>query len=404
VVPFLGRAAELDDLSTWCSSSGARFGVRLISGPGGAGKSRLAAELCTKLIRTGWRAGFLPAPQGNDDDPTSVLRPTLIIIDYVDSEVERAARLVGGLLHRHHGPPVRVLLIARNRGSWWTTFLGLEPLVEGFTGRDVALGEEPLLQAERDHHFAVASAAFVAALKMDPVSRADLSDAAFQFPLLVHLQALLKVLGASAPRGEQPPVAATLIEAMLRREAKHWMTGFTNHRVDLSTRQQRVAVALASFAGAGTREDLKELMRAHPDLDDAGSDVLGRVADAVHDLYPGIPHLGPLEPDLFTEWLVATDLVADSSTLAKSLACAATTEQTSRMLAVLGRAITSPIVSSGPNSRRLSLQPSTGCSHRSSKPRSVQAYRRLLSPRRCPNCYEPRHARRQHLAQWILCL
>lgn len=54
VVPFTGRAAELDALETWCAASGAGL-ARLVTGGGGAGKTRLALELCTRMGARGWR-------------------------------------------------------------------------------------------------------------------------------------------------------------------------------------------------------------------------------------------------------------------------------------------------------------------------------------------------------------
>ena len=44
VVPFRGRP-ELDELLAWCGT-GERVGVRLVTGDGGAGKTRLALRLC----------------------------------------------------------------------------------------------------------------------------------------------------------------------------------------------------------------------------------------------------------------------------------------------------------------------------------------------------------------------
>jgi tetratricopeptide (TPR) repeat protein len=343
VVRFLGRLAELDDLMGWCSLPEMRFGTRLITGPGGAGKSRLAAELCSRLTHRGWRAGFLSA-SARDDEEIVFGNPTLIVIDYADTDVERVARLTGRLLQRTDGPPVRLLLLARARGAWWTTYLALEPLAEAFSGHEIALGAHPLLASERDEHFSAATTAFASALDTKPPAVVDLSDAAFQVPLLVHLRALLRVIDAPPSLDRTEPMAGRLLEAMLRREAKHWASGFSHHHADLSTMQQRTAVAIASFAGAPTREALKSVLRAHPDLHDARSDLVGRVADALRELYPGDPYLVPLQPDLLTEWLVASDLLGDSPWLATVFSHASTLEQKERMVSVLSRAAVSPAI------------------------------------------------------------
>ena len=44
VVPFLGREQPLAELQGWCHGP-ARFALRVLTGDGGAGKTRLAAEL-----------------------------------------------------------------------------------------------------------------------------------------------------------------------------------------------------------------------------------------------------------------------------------------------------------------------------------------------------------------------
>ena len=47
----------LKQMIGWCES-GPRIAIRLITGPGGTGKTRLMLEVCDRLPRT-WRAGFL---------------------------------------------------------------------------------------------------------------------------------------------------------------------------------------------------------------------------------------------------------------------------------------------------------------------------------------------------------
>src|SRR3954451_9188735 len=64
--PLVGRDDEISELKEW-ANSGAAVRVRLLSGPGGAGKSRLASELARKLRDTGeWTAGFVRADSDAD--------------------------------------------------------------------------------------------------------------------------------------------------------------------------------------------------------------------------------------------------------------------------------------------------------------------------------------------------
>ena len=63
MVPFTGRAAELEALERWCLD--VRAGrVRLVSGEGGSGKTRLALELGKRLAGRGWR--FVQVGEGRE--------------------------------------------------------------------------------------------------------------------------------------------------------------------------------------------------------------------------------------------------------------------------------------------------------------------------------------------------
>src|ERR1019366_4449886 len=56
VVGFVGRERELAALAAWCQDDQAGR-LRLLTGPGGVGKTRLAIELADRMRGGGWRAG-----------------------------------------------------------------------------------------------------------------------------------------------------------------------------------------------------------------------------------------------------------------------------------------------------------------------------------------------------------
>lgn len=58
VVPFRARP-ELEELVAWCTRGG-RAGVRLVTGDGGAGKTRLALRLGEVLAASGWQQLWVP--------------------------------------------------------------------------------------------------------------------------------------------------------------------------------------------------------------------------------------------------------------------------------------------------------------------------------------------------------
>jgi tetraacyldisaccharide-1-P 4'-kinase len=72
VVPFRGRTAELAEVAAWCHSSDV-VSTRLVTGPGGSGKTRFAAEIRKRLVDRGWLAGFLQPDEGAKGLTTSPL-------------------------------------------------------------------------------------------------------------------------------------------------------------------------------------------------------------------------------------------------------------------------------------------------------------------------------------------
>ena len=56
VVGFVGRDRELAELAAWCQDDDECGRLRLVTGPGGVGKTRLAVELADRMRKAGWRA------------------------------------------------------------------------------------------------------------------------------------------------------------------------------------------------------------------------------------------------------------------------------------------------------------------------------------------------------------
>lgn len=137
VVPFQGRD-ELEVLRDWCTAPGAgrRLRLAVVTGVGGAGKTRLVAELAHRLAGDGWHTGFVPAPRlrmageapvdemGPLADWLAVTTsPLLLAVDYAESRWAEVARLVASLGDRP-GSPTCIVLTARELGGWWDQLEG----------------------------------------------------------------------------------------------------------------------------------------------------------------------------------------------------------------------------------------------------------------------------------------
>lgn len=109
---FAGRDKELQELLLW-ARTGRGVRVRWLVGPGGAGKSRLAAEAARTLRDQGWQAGFVRTDQGMIV-PISA-DGAFLVIENPDEQAVNFDRLLADLAALDSVPdqPVRILVVDR---------------------------------------------------------------------------------------------------------------------------------------------------------------------------------------------------------------------------------------------------------------------------------------------------
>ena len=148
-VPFIGRAPEMAVLDDFLGCE-QPFAWWLVTGGGGAGKTRLARQLCLRAHLRGWRAGFLPRGFKADMatlDAWQPQHPALIVADYVTERQSEIRTLAARLGRRRDLPPARLLLIERESGERFERpFLGTDMTDRGiieasrYAGEPLALG------------------------------------------------------------------------------------------------------------------------------------------------------------------------------------------------------------------------------------------------------------------------
>ena len=348
VVEFWPRP-ELAELRDWLVSD-RPADVELVTGEGGAGKTRLALQLAREASEEhGFRCYW--AQRGTESQTVTAVRqdtsPVLIVIDYAETFSE-----LPGLLDHLTAAPlpgepsslVRVLLLARSAGEWW------DQLVSGCSTRlgedlaamsPLALGAvaEPTRQREL---FEQAVAAFAARLgRPRPSGSRPPAFGPDAVILVVHAAALVSVLDDPPDGTDQAGDAAAVIGRLLLHEARYWQQSQTQYGLSLGPTLTRRVVAAGTLAGADDESSAIQMLSAIEDLADAG--IRGRAARWLHDLYPATAPgrkpaewIGPLRPELVAEHLV-TSVFNEQPALARALPAVLPAYRTGRVMRWIAR-------------------------------------------------------------------
>ena len=123
IVPFAGRANELQALNTFLGDAHIAFRWWAITGPGGSGKSRLAYE-CQKQLPPDWAVHYLDSGDYADLSllTKKLTQKTLLIADYVQENAKAIGKWMEQINERNRSLPIRVLLVERdfstNENNW----------------------------------------------------------------------------------------------------------------------------------------------------------------------------------------------------------------------------------------------------------------------------------------------
>ena len=353
VVAFHGREHLLEELVGWCrhplpedpdsgagpdnrwQEDGDPVRARLLTGPGGAGKTRLSMELASRLASHGWVTVRLTGDTGVSLRVLSrVRRPLLVVVDYAETRVAQLHALLEAVDRAEATAPVRILALARAAGDWWTRaaedprghLLSTAP-VEQIPPLHAGVADRAAAYRTAAHHFAAPLSRLHGYRQVDwagrlsaltaPAAVPPLAGAAYDSALSVQMAALVALLDTTdgAPSGRQE--AATLEGRMLGHERRYWddtaaQRGLTGERTGPQARA--LAVALAALVPADDRDQARGLLAALPGLggEDAAG-IRGELATWLHDLYPpaGGSYWGSVQPDRIAEHHIGTHLHPD---------------------------------------------------------------------------------------------
>ena len=316
IVPFAGREPVLEDLASWIRAE-ATVAVRLIYAAGGQGKTRLVTEVAARCARAGWTV-WQVTQNTTPEVESSIGLPmgaVLAVVDYADRwPFASLLRLVTQLqqLHLAGATVVRLLLVARSTGYWWSALADRIDSELQVIADELALGS---LTAEIDLRkmFATAAARFAEHLGIEnshwpppPI----LDGPAFKQVLAVHMAALATV---DAHRcGDSPPTQPHGLSAyLLRRECSHWqhLHSRTDHPLHTTPQVMHRAAYTAALTGATPRPIAHQAMiRSTLAADVSAAD---RIIDDHRICYP------PADPNTVLEALhpdrLAEDLIALST-------------------------------------------------------------------------------------------
>lgn len=344
IVRFFGREDVLQRLVDWCvgdNGPGKRsLRVQLVTGPGGVGKTRLAHELQTVMRRThGWECRNLRT--GVEAEAMQVLRrghgraPVLFVVDYAENRSDGVTQLLDQALA--DPGTVRVLLLARREGRWWSDLcqqsavgavVGRYDPIE-LASRVVPRGAGPGPFAEQQRIVDLAAQDFARHLGRSPV-QVTLPDVVPSARMLDLLSiALVEVLRSegSEPGARADTSMHVVFDELVRHEARSWSRSAQEAGLPGDSQALRILVAAACLLGAENQAEAEALVRRIAPLCPPGSVLDPRAASRwLREQYPpssgtfdddhgtvlvGDPGwIGSLHPDRLAEHLVVSVLTA----------------------------------------------------------------------------------------------
>jgi len=323
-VPFHGREKETENLTAWCHEN-RDIGVRLYTGAGGMGKTRLCIEQCKCLRDQGWHAGFLDGHaatvrQGVWQRMVNRPCPLFLVVDYAETRRQELVSLLHHVLRAHEKGqehPIRVVLLARAADDWWddlkTTGYGVGDLLSGPATARYSLRPLAMTREDREQSYWKAVANFSdMLLKPRPTAIPKNIDAPyFERILLLHMSALAMIDGIEVEEENG------ILGYILNRERRFWEQSAEQRGLP-RTIVPGIGQAMATITlggGAISEHVAIATLEEIPFLEGQPRAMLSAIARLLHDAYPGQKWIEPIQPDLLAEHLAVHELEHGSDAL-----------------------------------------------------------------------------------------
>ncbi|MGW4439962.1 tetratricopeptide repeat protein [Streptomyces sp. NPDC004596] len=358
VVPFTGREQVLEKLQDWCQGEGLCSAL-LLTGVGGQGKTRVARRLSDLLHDAGWVVGQVTERADVSAHLKALTRcaaPVLLVLDYVETRPDQAQQIIDHLAAHPPRYPVRLLLLARAAGEWFTTLrsasaalsttvhaepLDLPPLAESAVEHEEAWQEALTAFASNLQRLRAPDYAGIDfAARRRGVRQPALDASGAGQALALHVAALAALL-----TGEPSTANLSPQQVLLNHERGYW-NRVARHRGLGLDHIRPLAMAAAQLCGPTPRTEALQVLAQLPGLrGDIAEQNRRALADWIHDLYPppatGNSYWGSLQPDPLAEHYIIEAITAEP-TLTTLILPAVGPEQARHALTLLTRAAARP--------------------------------------------------------------